>query len=194
MNNSKHRSCKSRLEIILQTIELQASQNSNSISSADPLEEFPLTRCINNTFGDRPTCHIRTLSRALKRKCISRHRFQAIATLWLQPRDGEAYTHLVLAVARHRLYRSPLGRRIALPLSPLSFRDSPLSPRPSRIPRPRTRRSSPLDIHGLKVYIAHRQTCPNCSSSCYANGRICYDSACRGIVLHYRVMLSAWMA
>lgn len=38
----------------------------------------------------------------------------------------------------------------------------------------------PIGYPWLKVYIAHRQTCPNCSSSCYANDRICYDSARRG--------------
>lgn len=97
--------------------------------------------------------------------------------------------HSALAVARHRLYRSPLGPRISDTLNPLTFRDSSLVFSP--LSRPQTRRSFPLDIHSLKVYIAHRQTCPNCSSSCYANDRICYDSACREIVLHYRVMLSA---
>lgn len=38
----------------------------------------------------------------------------------------------------------------------------------------------PIGYPWLKVYIAHRQTCPNCSSSCYANDHICYDSARRG--------------
>lgn len=90
--------------------------------------------------------------------------------------------NLALTIPRHRLYRSFLGCSVSLPSNPHVSRFAlvPLTLFPLLPTLPMNLPVFPIGYLCLKVYIAHRQTCPNCLSSCYANDHICYDSARQG--------------
>lgn len=92
---------------------------------------------------------------------------------------GKNMHHSASVISQHRLYRSPRGHPPTVESTRFAIR-----PRLPSLPFPATPPMNlpvfPIGYPWLKVYIAHRQTCPNCSSSCYANDHICYDSARRG--------------
>lgn len=159
-----------------------------------PLKKSPpIVHCINNTF-DNQVSHSTYVSSHVKMQMYFRtsisNKLHGIVVC--NTPSQEAYAIRYWLSRDVELYRgTPFAASTYLPLgTSLRFALVFLYSCFLRHVNELAESSLVLKIPHLKTYthpkicIARRQTCPNCSSLCYASGHICYDSA---FVLHYCV-------
>lgn len=176
--------------IILRTIELQrleavtlppSRRLKHRLPSRSPQPSY-IVQIIRSTIK-HPVLH--AFRRTLKCKCISGHRFPTNYTALLPAtHPGRRRTPSGIGYPETQDRETPLGmprRPTYEPLGTASrFALVFLSSRFLRYVNKLAEPSLALKIPHPKIYIARRQTCPNCSSSCNASDHICYDSASSG--------------